>query len=474
MQPLTAPIQTPLTAYGAFCLFEPEGPVAFLESLPGYGRLSRYSILGLHPYRTLRGWPGRCLVDGRETTEDALDVLEKLLATEANQPVPGLPFSGGCIGYIGYDAGFPLVELATPERAAQAAQAGRPTVGFDFYDNYLIFDHQSGQVTALACGYLEDAAVSLQRLAKRLGDAVVLPNTTAAARRLPLGGVSGGALNDLAIPAPAVYQAKVEAIRELIRQGEVYIANLTQQLSGQSEETAAVLYDRLRRINPAPFTAFIRQETLEIVSASPERFIQIGPDASGHRSIETCPIKGTRRRGRTPDEDTVNAKELLASEKDRSELLMIVDLERNDISRICRPESVTVEDLFRLETYPTVFHLVATVRGILRDDVSAVAAVKACFPGGSITGAPKVAAMQIIDALEDQPRGLYTGCLGYLSLDGQTDLNIIIRTLVKQGRTISYGSGGGITWESDAAAEFQEMLDKAASFMTIMGKEERS
>jgi para-aminobenzoate synthetase component I len=468
-------IQTPLSAYDVFCLFSGDQRVAFLESLPGYGALGRYSILGCNPYLSLRGRPGECLLNGMPAGSEALTVLARLLEEEANEPIAGLPLSGGCIGYVAYDAGFPLVELPLPERARQAA-SNWPLIGFDFFDNYLVFNHASGSVTALACGRLKPAADSLADLAGRLAAAADHPVSCAAVSAEG----SGSAPTLSPIISETEYMARVEAIRTLIRQGEVYIANLTQQLSGTTNEPAAKLYDRLRRINPAPFAAFVRQDDLEILSASPERFMQIRIDIDSklaevgdrhRRTVETRPIKGTRPRGGSPEEDAANASELLASEKDRSELLMIVDLERNDLSRICRPESVAVPELFRLEIFPGVFHLVATVQGVLRDEVGAVDAFKACFPGGSITGAPKVAAMQVIDRLEDQARDLYTGCLGYLSFDGQADFNILIRTMIRCGHQIRYGSGGGITWESDPQAEYQEMLVKAGSFLHIMGGE---
>jgi para-aminobenzoate synthetase component I len=481
VQPLTADIQTDLTAYEVFSLFSGAQRVAFLESRPGYGALSQYSILGVNPYLSLRGRPGECLLDGSPAGADALAILARLLAAEANESIAGLPLSGGCIGYLAYDAGFPLVELPLPERARQAA-GDWPLVGFDFFDNYLIFDHTNESVTALACGRLKPAAESLADLAGRLAAGGSTCGQMAEQAHEPCRSLRASCPVPILSPiiAEAEYITRVEAIRTLIRQGEVYIANLTQQLSGTSGEPADWLYDRLRRINPAPFAAFVRQDNLEILSASPERFLRIRPGAEPplaavagwrRRFVETRPIKGTRPRGRNPEEDEANARELLASEKDRSELLMIVDLERNDLSRICKPESVAVPELFRLETFPGVFHLVATVQGELRPEIDAVDALQACFPGGSITGAPKVAAMQVIDRLEDQARGLYTGCLGYLSFDGQADFSILIRTMIRCGNRIRYGSGGGITWESDPPSEYQEMLVKAGSFLHIMGRE---
>jgi para-aminobenzoate synthetase component I len=472
LQPCIEELQTGLTAHEAFRIWGADPSVAFLDSLPGYGTNSRYSIIGINPYQTLRGWPGQCILDGQEINRDPFEVLNRLLEEARNEPIADLPISGGCIGAVAYDAGFGLVELPIPERSARLANQCRPLVSFDFYDHFLIFDHQAGKVTSLACGHARPASASLdmvrQALARRSAELQMKKES-------PSIDTAGSATNGAdstsvdSLPDQRQYEAQVEAIREQIRQGEVYIANFTHQLAGQTQEPSLVLYERLRALNPAPFAAFIRHDQLEILSASPERFLEIR-NGGGTRTIKTCPIKGTRPRGCDANEEERNAIELLSSSKDRAELLMIVDLERNDLSRVCQPDSVKVEDLFRLETYPTVLHLVATVKGTLRSEVSSVDAFKACFPGGSITGAPKVAAMQIIDRLESQPRYLYTGALGYFSLDGQADFNIIIRTIVRQGQKVSYGSGGGITWESDARAEYEEMLLKARSFMQVMGK----
>lgn len=451
MKPLVEELRTDLTAYQAFLLFRRQRSVAFLESRPGYGELGRYSILGINPWRTLRAWPDRCLLDGQLVDEDPFELLERLLTADKVEPVPSLPIIGGCVGFIAYDAGFGIVGLPLPPRAAAAADSQKPLISFDFYDNFLVFDHFTERKYAIGCGQLDNAASSIIRLRSML-------------RMPPLPVLGHPYESEPAIPSETEHIIKVEALREQIRQGEVYIANLTDQFTAQTAAPADTLFDRLRKINPAPFGAFVRQDALEILSASPERLLHI----DHLRQVETRPIKGTRPRGKNEIEDLANISELIASEKDRSELLMITDLERNDLSRICTPESVRVTDLFKLESYPAVHHLVAVVTGKLRENISEVAALRYCFPGGSITGAPKTAAMKIIDELEQQPRYLYTGSLGYFSFDGQADFNILIRTAVKSGASISYGAGGGITWESDASQEYQEMLLKAKAFTTIL------
>lgn len=458
MRPLVEPLRAGLTADDAWAVFNGEPAVAFLDSRPGYGDLGRWSILALDPWLTLRVWPDRCLVNNLQVDGDPFDVLERLIADHKTEPIPGLPLSGGCIGSIAYDTGFALNGLALPERAAQKALAGYPLLSFDFYDSFLIFDNQQQTGTMMACGKLRPAEDGLADLRRRL--------ERPAARRFT--GPAAG--TKVSFPDPEDYKATVESVRQEIRDGEVYIANLTGQLSAETDECGEMLYDRLIKINPSPFAAFVRQDGLEIISASPERLLQISSDGQ----VETRPIKGTRPRGSDPAEDEHNALELLRSGKDQAELLMITDLERNDLSRVCTAESVQVRELFRLETYPAVFHLTASVIGRLKAGVSAVGCLRASFPGGSISGAPKVAAMKIIDRLEDHARSLYTGCLGYFSLDGRADLSILIRTAVKSGRSVFYGAGGGITWESDPEAEYWEMLVKAKAFDQIMRGDELS
>ena len=257
--------------------------------------------------------------------------------------------------------------------------------------------------------------------------------------------------------------AAVEKLRHYIEAGDVYIANMTQTFTAQSAKTSALIYEELRRINPAPFAARLEFDGISVLSSSPERFLQV---VAG--TARTRPIKGTRPRGRTQAEDEKNRQALLSSEKDKSELLMIVDLERNDLSRVCQPHTIKVPELFSLEQYSTVFHLVGEVTGKLRPGISAADCLEHCFPGGSITGAPKRRAMEIIEELERGERGLYTGCIGYFSLNGNADFNIAIRTIVKQGEQLSIGVGGGITWESEAAEEYQETLDKAKALLQVI------
>jgi para-aminobenzoate synthetase component 1 len=240
--------------------------------------------------------------------------------------------------------------------------------------------------------------------------------------------------------------------------------NLTQRFEADLKTHPRCLYQVLRKINPAPFAAFIDFGEVKIVSSSPERYLKLV-----NRHVEARPIKGTMPRGKTPQEDKKNRRILENSEKDKSELLMIVDLERNDLGRVSKAGSVKVTELFKLEVYPTVFHLVSTITSELREDKDAVDLIKASFPGGSITGAPKIRAMEIIDELEPTARGVYTGSIGYIGFNGDMDLNIAIRTFVYKNGKVYFQAGGGIVWDSDNASEYEETFHKAAALMKSVG-----
>ncbi len=259
------------------------------------------------------------------------------------------------------------------------------------------------------------------------------------------------------------YLRAVERTWEYICAGDIFQANISQRFQVDLALSPYELYRRLREVNPAPFAAYLSYPELTVVSASPERFLKVVGDR-----VETRPIKGTRPRGATPAQDSALAQELLGSVKDRAENVMIVDLERNDIGRACRYGSVEVEELAILESYPTVFHLTSTVAGRLAPGKNRIDLLKATFPGGSITGAPKVRAMEIIDELEPTRRSVYTGAIGYLGFDGGMDLNIVIRTFLVKDRKAYFQVGGGIVYDSEPEAEYQETLHKAKGLMQAL------
>ena len=272
-------------------------------------------------------------------------------------------------------------------------------------------------------------------------------------------------LDDTADPPPSnftrdAYEAAVTRALDYIAAGDIYQVNLSQRFKVPLSGDTFDAYLCLRQDNPAPFAAFLRLPEADILSASPERFLRLDPLS---RRIETRPIKGTRPRGRTPSEDAALAAELLASEKDRAENVMIVDLERNDLGRVAEVGSVRVTELAALETFPGVFHLTSQIVASLREDRDAVDLLLATFPGGSITGAPKIRAMEIIDELEPTARGVYTGAIGYFGFDGSLDLNIAIRTAVVRDGVAHFQAGGGIVADSVPALEYEETLHKASA-----------
>jgi para-aminobenzoate synthetase component 1 len=257
-------------------------------------------------------------------------------------------------------------------------------------------------------------------------------------------------------------------VKEYIAAGDVYQVNLSQRFEMQTADEPFAIYERLRKLSPAPFGAYIEAGNFQILSSSPELLLRL--DERGHAL--TRPIKGTRPRGKTPAEDQRLAAELFASEKDHAELLMIVDLERNDLGRVCRYGSIEVKERHRIESHPTVHHLVATIVGRLRENADVFDCLRSMLPGGSITGAPKIRAMQLIDELEPCRRHVYTGSLGYLGFDGTCDLNIAIRTILCRAGRASYHVGGGIVADSDPEAEYQETLAKGRAMRAaLMGEE---
>ena len=382
--------------------------------------------------------------------ETIFDYLRRELRT-MRRSADELPFdlNGGFVGYFGY-------ELKAVSGGNATHRSSLPDAAFILADRLIAFDHRDG-TTYVVC--LADRAHRAE--GRRWVD------TTC--RQLD-------ALPDLVDPAPASRHQQVEfrlsrsyetyiddirRIKEHLRDGETYEVCLTNRISADVTADPLELYRLLRRVNPAPFSAYLRLGDAAVLSSSPERFLSVGRD----RWVEAKPIKGTTRRGATPAEDAALSEELRTSEKNRAENLMITDLLRNDLGLVCEIGTVHVPHLMEIETYETVHQLVSTIRGRLREDLAAPDCVQACFPGGSMTGAPKKRTMEIIDALEHEARGVYSGAIGYLGLGGAADLNIVIRTIVMEGTSLSIGAGGAIIMQSDADDEFQEMLLKAEAIM---------
>jgi para-aminobenzoate synthetase component 1 len=364
------------------------------------------------------------------------------------------------IGYFGYDLA-PLLERL-PRRVPRDSRF--PDIRLALYDTAVVVDHQTGEAALRAWDVLGEGARAVDRRCARW--LKTLQADSQHLRPIPRSRL-GPVVADL---DRADYLDRVGRVLEYIAAGDVFQANFTQRFTSVGRPEPLDLYLRLKTISPAPFSAFLGLDSLgdnlAVVSASPEWFYQTRGDR-----ILTRPIKGTRPRGVDPAQDRRLADELARSAKDRAELTMIVDLERNDLGRVCRYGTVRVLDPLAVESYAQVHHLVATVEGRLRAGVRPIDVVRGLFPGGSITGAPKIRAMEVIDELEPNRRGVYTGAIGYLSRGGSSGFNIAIRTLLVEGDRVRYQVGGGIVADSDPEAEYEETLDKGRGLRAVIAGE---
>jgi para-aminobenzoate synthetase component 1 len=475
--PLIEEVFTPLTAVGLFELIKDRPYSFFLDSGMDPQRLGRYSFLGSEPFLVMSSRGSEItLIRGQEhkvQRGNPFDALGKLLEVYKLDHCPApVPFLGGAVGYFSYDLCHFIERL--PSTAMDVLKF--PESYFAFYDIIVAFDHLEGKAYLVATGFPEMEEVQrLRRARMRLEEMKNWLYTTSPSQEasIPRRGRSGGngfrsAQENREIMlksnfTPEGYTKAVDRVREYIAAGDVFQVNLSQRFEADLKIPPYALHKRLRAVNPAPFASYLNFPGVAIVSASPERFLRVQNDL-----VETRPIKGTRPRGKDSVEDEHLAQELTHSAKDRAENMMIVDLERNDLGRVCDYGTVKVTELATLETFPTVFHLTSTVVGRLRRGKSNIDLLKATFPGGSITGAPKVRAMEIIDELEPTKRSVYTGSIGYLGFNEDMDINIVIRTfLIKEGKAY-FQVGGGIIYESDPEAEYVETLDKARALIQAL------
>ena len=423
----------------------------FLDSGGHHLTQSRYDIIAAEPHTTLvtRGKLTEIRSDAIELSrEDPLTLVRGLLAADP-ATVCDLPFTGGAIGYFSYDLARRFERL--PALAADTDKMPEMAVGF--YDWAVVVDHLDHKSWLVGRGHCVDTH-------SRWGELVARFSAQPAERaRVPFR-ITAPLVSSL---TRASYARAFARVLDYIHAGDCYQINLAQRFAAPAAGDPWLAYQALRVLNPAPYAAYLNMPHAQILSASPERFLRL---ARGE--VETKPIKGTRPRAGHPRVDAELATELKASAKDRAENVMIVDLLRNDLSKNCEIGSVRVPRLFDVESFATVHHLVSTVTGRLRRDRDALDLLRGCFPGGSITGAPKLRAMQIIEELEPDRRGVYCGAIGYLGGDGGMDLNITIRTLVHTGGTISFWAGGGIVADSQCDDEYQETFDKAAAMLKLL------
>ncbi|OIQ96116.1 aminodeoxychorismate synthase component 1 [mine drainage metagenome] len=424
---------------------------AWLDS----GGSGRFDILVAQPVATLVTQDGQTEirdVSGVRCSGDDVFSLVREQLGEPIAPMPDIPFAGGALGYWSYDLARRY--HAIPELTQDAEHLPEMAVGI--YDWAIIVDHHELSARLVSRQRHAETAQVLPRLLARVQGALRFKSDEAKAPFRVNGKITSNF-------TPAAYRDAFDAVQNYLHAGDCYQVNLAQRYSAQASGDACAAYLELRRLSPAPYSAFLDWPQVKILCASPERFLQVQQGR-----VETRPIKGTRARNADAVEDARLADELRHHPKDRAENLMIVDLLRNDLGKDCEPGSVRVPTLFEVESFANVHHLVSTVEGRLQGGRDALDVLRDCFPGGSITGAPKQRAMEVIEQLEPHRRGVYCGTVGYVGHDGNMDTNIVIRTLVYSGNEIRCWAGGGIVADSICEAEYQETLDKAAAMLDLL------
>lgn len=458
------PFRDPLRAFAPLAA----RPCAvFLDSAAEAGARGRYSAIAADPFLVLSSKNGRIVLGERRFSGDPFAVLAATLARFRLAKIPGLPpFQGGAAGFFSYDLCHHLERLPAPRRDDLAF----PDLVLGFYDVACTFDLVDRRAWIVSSGFPETDEARAARWAAKRADALFES--------------LGGEDDEGAVAAPGAppeapswtadfdrrgYERAVQRVIDYIHAGDVFQANISRRVATTLAPamTPFDLYRRLRILNPAPFASYVKHADVVLASASPERFLKIEGGC-----VETRPIKGTRRRASKPEDDAKAAHALLESEKDRAENVMIVDVLRNDLSRACRAHSVKTPEICVLESFATVHHLVSTVTGALDPGVGPVELLRVAFPGGSITGAPKIRAMEIIAEIEPVRRGPYCGCIGYIGFDGTMDSAITIRAFALKGRTVTFHVGGGIVADSSPEEEYEETLTKARALFACLGPED--
>lgn len=433
-----------------FLKFKSKDYLVFLDSCKNYEKLGEYSIITFDPFLKIKSKNGKVYIDSNKKNINVFELLNKEYNKYKQSYKTDLPFIGGIVGHFSYDLCHEIEDL--PKSAKDDIKLEDINLGF--YHGAIVFDHKKRKV------FLTDANIDgkgnkrIEKIKKNISDENKDDFKVKKSPKNP---------NLKANMTKDEYLESIKKIKDYIKNGDIYQVNMTQRFETDLTQDPINLYAKLRKINPAPFAAYMDFNNYQVLSSSPERFIKLKENI-----LETRPIKGTRPRGENKKEDELLKNELRNSKKDRSELLMIVDLERNDFSKVAKTSTVDVKELFAIEKYPTVFHLVSTIQCELDKEYNCVDVLKACFPGGSITGAPKIRAMEIIDELEPTTRNLYTGSIGYIDFNGDMDLNIVIRTMLVKDKKVYFQVGGGIVWDSNPYDEYQESLDKAKALIEAL------
>jgi anthranilate synthase component 1 len=452
---LVADLETPVSA---FLKINQGGYSFLLESVEGGERLARYSFIGTEPYRLLT-------VRAKDR-DNPLQLIEQELGKYEIVPVNGLPrFSGGAVGYLSYETVTRFEEMPSPD----PDPLGLPESVFMFVDTMLVFDHVTHKIKVLSYVHLDgdieknyqQAVDKIDELVNRLNQPIKLSQRAKVAPHP----INRGKLSSNF--SRKAFEESVLKIKQYITAGEAIQVVLSQRLAQPTDAAPFEIYRALRSINPSPYMFFLDFTDFYIIGASPEILVRVEDGM-----VMTRPLAGTRPRGKSPDEDALLEQELRSDEKERAEHIMLVDLGRNDIGRVSQPGTVEVSDLMEVERYSHVMHLVTHVKGRLRPDMNAFDALRACFPAGTVSGAPKIRAMEIIAELEPEKRGAYAGAAGYLSFTGNMDMAIAIRTMVvKKG--IAYTQAGcGVVYDSIPEREYEETMNKARALLKAIDQAE--
>jgi anthranilate synthase component 1 len=457
-----------LTPVSAFCKVQ-EGDWSFLfESVVGGERVGRYSFLGAGPFRTFEAFGNRTRTrDGagrwvEDESPDPLRVLEEMIAKYRAPNLPALPrFSGGAVGYAGYDT----VRYVERLPDAPPDDRGIPDLSFGFHDRMVIFDHAAKTVLVVANALVDrdmDLRAAFAEACRRADQLVERLQRGVADIQLTDIQPSGAPLAARVTSnfTRAEFEAAVEKARAYIHAGDAFQIVLSQRFRTETRARPFDIYRALRVVNPSPFMFYLRAGAVTLVGASPEIMCRVENGVITNR-----PLAGTRRRGATPEEDRALAEELVADPKERAEHIMLVDLARNDVGRVAEIGSVKIGDLLAVERYSHVMHLSSTVTGKLRPGLTAFDALRASLPAGTLSGAPKVRAMEIIDELEPHRRGPYGGAVGYVDFGGDMDTCIALRTMVLLGQTAYVQAGAGLVADSVPASEYEETVNKAMSLL---------